>query len=437
VNATRMASVGLCLLLCLRNAGAADAPDSREMQVVALSEAVARADAALAEAQAQAAPDSTAERLRALEAEVAQLREELRRLTEEAKTATNTSEGLSRAEERRAEVSVYGNLDFSAYHGEKPLFDGRIFEMVFTGRPHARLSFVAQVEFEDAAGVGGERGGEITVEQAFATLSLWPELGLRAGIFLVPFGNPQEHFPAGRDVVTRPLVGYVVTPSDWTDNGVGLVGRRLLGSSWLIGYEAWVMAGLDDEIDAFGLRAARQGYGVDNNADKAFVGRVSLKRGSGLALGLSGYRGQYDDGGRRTLGGWAADLSAGWGPVSMAGEIQGFAAERGPLPDARYRGFYLRTVYAFGGRALAHSLLGRGFDAPRVALVAEVDQVTIDGPDGEGLEHTRERRANVGLNYRPASHWVLKLGYEWNDTTNLTLVKGDRDGPVGSIAFVF
>jgi hypothetical protein len=222
------------------------------------------------------------------------------------------------------------------------------------------------------------------VEQAYATLSLWPALGLRAGIFLVPFGNPQEHFPAGRDVVTRPLVSYVVTPSDWTDNGVGLVGRHLVGASWLIGYEAWVMAGLDDEFDALGLRAARQGYGVDNNADKALVGRVSLKRGSALAFGLSGYRGRYDDGGRRTLAGWGADLSAGWGPLSVAGEIQGFAADRAPLPDARYRGFYMRTGYAFGGRALARTVLGRGFDAPRLALVAEVDQVTIDGPGARG-----------------------------------------------------
>jgi len=121
----------------------------------------------------------------------------------------------------------------------------------------------------------------------------------------------------------------------------------------------------------------------------------------------------------------------------VAGEIQGFAADRAPLPDARYRGFYMRTGYAFGGRAPARTVLGRGFDAPRLALVAEVDQVTIDGPGAEGLEHTRERRATAGLNYRPASHWVLKLGYEWNDTTNLTLVKGDRDGIVGSVAFVF
>jgi hypothetical protein len=414
VSVSRAVWVALGLLL-LRSADAAEAPKPNT----------------------EAEEDSTDDRLRALEEELARLREELRRLAEETKAASNTAEGLSRAEERRAEINAYGNLDFFAYRGDHSLFDGHIFEMVFTGRPHPRLSFVAQVEFEDAAGVGGERGGEITVEQAYASLNLWPSLGVRAGIFLVPFGNPQEHFPAGRDVVTRPLVSYVVTPSDWTDNGVGLIGRRLVGSSWLIGCEAWVMAGLDHEIDALGLRAARQGYGADNNANKALVGRVSLKRGSGLTLGLSGYRGRYDEAGRRTLAGWGADLSAGWGPWSVTGEVQDFAADREPRPDARYRGFYLRTGWALGGRALARTVLGRGFDAPRVTLLAEVDQVTIDGPIGEGLEHTRERRAVAGVTYRPASHWVLKLGYEWNDTTNLTLVKGDRDGIVGSVAFVF
>jgi hypothetical protein len=437
VNASPVAAVALCLLLPLRTSGAADAPDPRETQVAALSEAVAQADAELARARTQAAEDSTADRLRALEEEVARLREELRRLAEETKAATNTAEGLSRAEQRRAEVSVYGNLDVSAYGGEKARFDGRIFEMVFTGRPHERLSFVGQVEFEDAAGVGGERGGEITVEQAYATLTLWPMLGLRAGIFLVPFGNLQDHFPAGRDVVTRPLVSYVVTPSDWTDNGVGLAGRRLVGSSWLIGYEAWVMAGLGRDLDGLGLRAARQGYGADNNSDKAVFARVSVTRGSGLALGLSGYRGRYDDAGRRTLAGWGADLSAQLGPVTLAGEVDDFTADRAPRPHARYRGFYLRGTYTFGGRALARGVLGRGFDAPRLALVGQVDQVTVDGPVAEELEHTRERRATVGLNYRPASHWVMKLGYERNATTNLTLVKGDGDGFVGSVAFVF
>ena len=436
MNATRAASVALCLFV-LRSPGAAEAPDPRATQLATLSEAVARTNAEVASARGQVAEDPTDERLRALEEELARLREELRRLKEEARAAANTAEGLSRAEERRAEVSVYGNLDVSAYRGEKALFDGRIFEMVFTGRPHERLSFVAQVEFEDAAGVGGDRGGEITVEQAYATLSLWPALGLRAGIFLVPFGNLQEHFPAGRDVVTRPLVSYVVTPSDWTDNGVGLVGRRLLGSSWLLGYEAWVMAGLDRHIDALGLRAARQGYGVDNNSDKAVVARVSLKRGGGLALGLSGYRGRHDDAGRRTLAGWGADLSARLGPAGLAGEVEDFIADLAPGPDARYRGFYLRGTYALAGRALARTVLGRGFDAPGLALVGQVDQVTIDGPEGGELVHTRERRATFGFNYRPASHWVLKLGYEWNATTNRTLVKGDRDGFVGSVAFVF
>jgi phosphate-selective porin O/P len=437
VKASRLAAVALCLLLSLGTAGAAESPEPRETRAVALSEAATRVDAELAQARTQPVDTATAERLRALEEELARLREELRHLTEETKAATNTAEGLSRAEERRAEVSVYGNLDVSAYRGEKALFDGRIFEMVFTGRPDERLSFVAQVEFEDAAGVGGDRGGEITVEQAYATLSLWPALALRAGIFLVPFGNPQEHFPAGRDVVTRPLVSYVVTPSDWTDNGVGLVGRRLVGSSWLLGYEAWVMAGLGRGFDALGLRATRQGYGVDNNSDKAVVARLSMKRGSGLALGLSGYRGRYDDAGRGTLAGWGADLSARRGPVGLAGEVADFIADRAPGPDARYRGFYLRGTYAFAGRTLARTVLGRGFDAPGLALVGQAEEVTIDGPEAGELVHTRERRATVGLNYRPASHWVLKLGYEWNATTNRTLVKGDRDGFVGSVAFVF
>ena len=72
-----------------------------------------------------------------------------------------------------------------------------------------------------------------------------------------------------------------------------------------------------------------------------------------------------------------------------------------------------------------------------LALVFQHDRALLDGPlEGEWVRN-RERRSSLGLNFRPSSQWVLKLGYEWNATTNRPLVRGDKDGWVGSVGFVF
>jgi hypothetical protein len=411
-------------------------------EVAALGQALARLRAQLATVEAELAvaarPGPQEERIRALEAQLGRLREELRRLGEQARQTGNALDALSEEQHKGINLSVYGTLDFAAYQGENAVLDGRLFELVLSGRPHKRLSFIAQAEFERAASVGGERGGEITVEQAYATLGLGPLLNLRAGAFLMPFGNVAvDHFPPKREVVSRPLVREVVVPSDWTDNGVGLTGNRLVGATWLASYEAYVTAGLAAQVTGTGMREARQGYGVDNNGDKALVGHLSLSRTGKLGLGLSAYRGKYDDEGRRTLRGWGFDALGVIGPFKVTGELSSFTAARVPGPDARLRGFYVRGVYEFGRGLLRRTVFGRDFDEPRLTAVIQYDRVALDGPVEGVFERNRERRMTLGLNYRPSSQWVLKLTYEMNGFTHRPLVKGDRDGWLGSVGFIF
>jgi hypothetical protein len=419
---------------------AAATPDRTEL--AALREELERVHAQLATVQAELAlasqPGAQEERIRNLEAQLGRLRDELRRLGEQARQTGNALDALAEEQHKGISMSVYGTLDATAYEGEHAILDGRLFELVLSGRPHKRLSFIAQAEFERAASVGGERGGEIVVEQAYATLSLNPLLNLRAGAFLVPFGNvAADHFPPKREVVSRPLVAEVVVPSDWTDNGVGLTGNRLVGATWLLSYEAYVMAGLASQITGTGMRDARQGYGVDNNGDKAVAAHVALDRTGKLGLGLSAYRGKYDDEGRHTLLGWGLDGVGVFGPFKVTGEFSSFGAARVPGPDARLSGFYVRGVYEFGRRLLQRTVLGRDFDEPRLAAVFQYDRVALDGPVDGAFERNRERRTTLGLNYRPSSQWVLKLTYEMNDFTHRPLFKGDRDGWLGSVGFIF
>lgn len=372
----------------------------------------------------------------ALAAEIAELREELARIAEEARQATASLEAVSEAERRRINLNVYGDFQASAFRGEDSLFDGRAFELVLSGQPHARLSFFSEIEFERAAAVGEERGGEVLVEQAYATFHVSPLLNLRAGILLVPFGNVNvDHFAPRRDVVSKPIVSWVVAPSDWTDNGLGLQGSRLLGTAWLLSYEAYAIAGLDSEVNGFGLRDARQGYGVDNNADKALVGRAALSRLGSVTVGLSGYRGRYDDDGRRALAGWAIDGLFEHGRLRLTGEYDSLTADG--APDARFRGFYARLSFDVLKDALRPTPLGRDFSDPRLTAVYQYDRVKAEGPVGDAFEETTETRHTLGLNFRPSDNWVLKLNYEINRTDNLVLYQGNREGFIGAIGFVF
>jgi hypothetical protein len=417
-----------------------------EAAIARLTQEQARLIAEIKDLRAQLAQTPTPlpaeDRLQALEARLVKLEEDLQRFGEESRQIAGAVDDIASREQKRSSVTVYGNVDFSAYRNQDSVLDARTFEMVFSGHPHDRLSFFAEVEFERAAAVGGPRGGEIDVEQAFATYSLSPLLNIRGGAFLVPFGNINiDHFAPRREVVTAPLVSYVVVPSDWTDNGVGLFGKRVLGTRYLLSYEGYVMAGLGEPVTGLGLRLARQGYGVDNNGDKAVVARVALSRADTAHVGLSGYSGKYDDLGRRRMNGWAVDGLLTLGSFKVTGEYDDFAAARAAGPDIRLRGYYVRGVYSFGRALLARTRLGRGFQEPRLAAFAQYDDVQTDGPDNGPFngtfEHSEERRTSAGLNFRPSTQWVLKLSYEWNDSKGHALDRGDRDGFLASIGFIF
>jgi hypothetical protein len=240
-----------------------------------------RAEAAKSEDPAMAA------RVAAIEGRQAKIEAELARVAEELKQTGDALDQVSEGERKRPTITVYGTLQGTNYNTRDAILDAEAFELVLSGRPHPRLSFFAEIEFERAASVGGARGGEIVLEQAYVSYSFAQIFAIRTGVLLVPFGNVNvDHFAPLRDVVRKPLVSFAIAPSDWTDNGVEFTGRRLLGTSWLVEYEAAVIAGLDSHITSVGTREARQPFGVDNNNNKAAVGRFAIKRSTMFETGI-------------------------------------------------------------------------------------------------------------------------------------------------------
>jgi hypothetical protein len=375
-------------------------------------------------------------RLAALEAQQARLAQELHKLGDELKQATDALDALSEGERRRPTLTVYGSLLGYQYEGQTSRFDAEAFELVLSGRPHKRLSFFAEIEFEQAASVGESRGGNIKLEQAYASLTFTQLASFRAGVLLVPFGNVNvDHYAPLRDTISKPIVSYAVAPSDWTDNGVALTGRHLIGTSWLFDYEACVVAGLGAQIDALGTREARQPFGQDNNDDKAVVGRISISKTGRLDLGFSGYTGKYDDGNRHRLSGWAGDGLLRLGPVKLTGEYDRFFGDTDLDRDMLLHGYYVRAVYEFAGPAI--HFLGKDFDDPKGGLVFQYDDTTVEAPLDGVFVRNREKRYTAGFNFRPSRQWVLKLDREWNQATNLPLMNGSHDAWLGAIGFVF
>ena len=389
------------------------------------------------------APDSgdlqaLLKRIEGLESEVGEMRRQLAASREELELAWESLDAETEAQQRRTHVTVYGTLRAENFEGEDSLLDGEGFELVLSGRPHPRLGYFAEIEFERAASVGGERGGEVLVEQAYASFSILPWLNLRAGVMLVPFGNYIiDHYAPIRDVISKTLVSDVIAPSDWTDNGLGFEGSLALGGVWALGYETYLVAGLADDITSIGTRAARQGFGEDNNNNKAVAGRFSLNRGGNLEIGLSGYNGKYDDDSKYALAGWAVDSTFISGPWMLTGELDLFRADRPTGSDALLRGYYGRI-----GRDIATSWLRRGrhgksFPEARLSAIVQYDEVRIEDPWTDPTGVNKEARTTFGLNYRPTHQWVLKVNHESSRGEGETLRRGTAKGWLMSIGFVF
>ncbi len=378
-------------------------------------------------------------RLDTLEAAVAGLRQDLEAAGEDAGITAEAVDDLSQGELQRAHLGVYGSIVGADYTNANSVIDGEAVELVVSGRPHQRLGFFTEIEFERAAAVGGERGGEVVVEQAHATFGLTSWLGFRAGILLMPFGNHNlDHYAPTREVISRPLVSHVVVPSDWTDNGAGFTGRQGLGGGWFLDYETYLVAGLGGDIPGLGMRAARQSFGTDNNNDKAVIGRLAFGLRDELETGVSYYTGAWDDASSFDLDGWAGHLAARLGPLRLSGEYNAFAVAQPALADMTLDGYYVRGVYDLFRGLLRRGGHGQAFPEARLSLVAEYGAVTIDQPTGADPVTSRESRWVFGLNYRPSHHWVLKLDREENTLDEgAAILHGDADAWLAAVGFVY
>ena len=150
------------------------------------------------------------------------------------------------------------------------------------------LLFNSELEVEHA-GYGGVAAGEVVLEFAYVDWSPRREIGVRAGMLLVPVGLTNEWHESPILIgARRPDVEQRILPTTWRANGVGLFGELPIG----LAYRAYWSEGLDARrFTAGGIRNARQSGSRAIVRKPALSGRLDWIGTPGLLLGVSAYTG--------------------------------------------------------------------------------------------------------------------------------------------------
>ncbi len=382
--------------------------------------------------------DSNAQRISSLEAYAVQLHDVLTEVQEQIEENTSEVARISTEQQSRPNIGAYGTITAGKANGQDSIIDGQSFELIISGQPHKRISYFTELEFERAAAVGTSRGGEVLIEQAYTDIQLTSWMNFRAGVLLVPFGNiERDHFAPIREVVSQPLTSYAIAPAAWTDNGLGVNGKFNLSDSWIADYQAYVIAGFDDSISTTGLQEARQGFGVDNNNSKAFAGKLSLQNSTGFVLGLSYYKGAWNDSGTQDITGFNVDFDYSYKWFEILGEYTDMDIGQEIGTDTHLDGYYIRNLISLNG-LLPDNFLGKDFSNARLSFVTQYDEITIDNFFDPTIPQNYERRITLGLRLKPTSSLSLNLNYEdANARGPDRILRGNDELWIFSLGYVF
>ncbi len=383
------------------------------------------------------------------EDQIEQLRSKLHQIEKQyQKELSELQERLGLVEKRQSTISdelvqhvkagAYGVVSFEDFRDRKTTFDGKL-ELLISGQFHDRIRFYNEIEL-------GVPGGTALVEQGYVDLLLTQLFNLRAGVLLIPFGKFNlDHFDPRRDLTDRPVVARRITPTTWSDLGVGAFGLVPLTENLKATYEIQVINGLTDKFTAaagtapdVGLRDARTFLRTDNNGDKAVVGRGTIKLFDQYEIGVSGYRGAYKANSNDVITGTALDAEfkprgvTFWEDFEFKGEYARFNIEGSSAPSSLW-GYYAQINYHFWPSLLNSTVLGRHFSSPTFTLVGRYGYARISTLATSAGKLT-ENTTVVGLNYRPVQDYVIKAEYQFNSGQ---LERKSSDGFLASVAWIF
>jgi len=351
-------------------------------------------------------------------------------------------------------VGGYADIEYENFENSTSTFDQHRWIINIGAELFDRLRFYSEYEIEHGGPNISGGGGEAKVEQAWIEYGINDWINVRAGALLVPFGRYNLYHDSDlQDLQERPLVARRVIPTTWTEAGAGIAGLfdPLFDKyeELTLGYEFYVINGLNAGFDDSGLRGARGGLSSDNNNNKAIVGRTVISPALGHEVGGSFYYGEFANGGDYMTGA-AIDWFSSWevplditglniGPMELVGEYAYFSMdEPSDTNISEYAtGVRIQANLHFWPEFFDDTFLGRNFEDPTFTLVGRYGWIRIDDDSDATTGFNEEQRWTIGLNYRPVDSWVFKVEYLWNDTKNEPLERGSNDGFMASVAMGF
>ena len=233
------------------------------------------------------------------------------------------------------------------------------------------------------------------LNQAWVGFVPSPAIAVRAGLFLVPFGNwNRASRPHETPLIATPLNLEHLYPASWRE-----VGAMVEGEVGILSYAGYIGNGLGGPAD--GPDPVQRFR--DNNANKGKGGRLGLKIGREARAGLSYYTGKYDDLGLYDLTFEGADLA--W--VTQQWEVHGeytkaLIDNAEPLGKGKSEGYSVWMLMGF-----------RNFQP-----VGSFQKVSFEGPyygQDPGARGLRDRtRWTLGLRFVLNANLFLKVEYDWN-----------------------
>ena len=377
-----------------------------------------------------------------------QYQKELSELQERLGSVEKRQSSLSDEIGQTVKLGGYGLIAFEDFRDRKTTFAGKN-ELLISGQFHDRIRFYSEIDL-------GVPHGTAEAEQGYVDLLLTQSFNFRAGVLLTPFGKFNlDHFDPRQDLTDRPVVARRITPTTWSDLGVGAFGLVPLGDTLKATYEIQVINGLTDKFTAsaqgtlgsstggvvaqdIGLRDARTGLRTDNNGNKAVVGRGTLKFLDQYEVGVSGYRGAYKETSNDQIVGTSLDAEFRprgvpfWEDFVFKAEYARFDIENSSAPSSLW-GYYAQINYRFWPALLNSTVMGRHFSNPALTLVGRYGYARINtaaASDGKLTENTTV----IGLNYRPVQDYVIKVEYQFNSGQ---LERKSLDGFLASVSWLF
>jgi hypothetical protein len=174
-------------------------------------------------------------------------------------------------------------------------FQARRFTLFFSSTIAKKIKLLSELEFEDGT-------KEINLEFAAVDIEFHSLVNLRGGIMMNPIGAFNQNHDGPRwDFIDRPISATTIIPSTLSNVGFGLHGKYVI-QRWILGYEAYLTNGFDDNIisnsegrtslDAGKLNLSR--FEENNSGLPTFTGKIAIRNRNIGELGISYLTGVYN-----------------------------------------------------------------------------------------------------------------------------------------------